>query len=77
MVKKYLGIFYRSWFLQIHYLPLAMISVLLTQLIAHFYGFHDFHRWYIILTQLIVIFLGVSLTDQILHSIASIFGIKD
>lgn len=75
--KKYLGIFYKSWWLQFHYLPLAIVGVLLTQLTAHLFGFHDFHKWYIILTQFIIIFIGVSLTDQIIHAIGSLFGMKD
>ena len=77
MAKKYLGIFYKSWWLQIHYIPLAIVTILLTQLVAHLYGIHDFHKWYIILTQFIVILLGVSITDQLIHSIGDLFGASD
>jgi len=76
-MKKYLGIFYRSWWLQLHYIPLAIVSVLLTQLPAHLFGLHDFHKWYIILTQFFIIFIGVSLTDQVIHFIGNLFGARD
>jgi len=75
--KKYLGIFYKSVWLQIHYIPSVIIAVLLTQLLAHLFGIHEFHKWYIIAIQFIVIYIGVSLTDQITHAFGDLLNLPE
>lgn len=78
MSKKYfLGIFYKSLALWLHYIPLALVGAGLTNLIAHWFGFHNIHNLWFNLSLFFTFYLGFAISDQLVHLIMRIFGVKD
>lgn len=81
MGKKFLGIFYKSWWMWLHYVPLTI----LVWLIFHgvFRLFAPVNEWFLVsgfwfnAMILAVLFIGISVLDQIVHGILSLFGVRD
>lgn len=77
MQKKFLGIFYKKWYMWFHYLPLVIVAQLIFNGIAHLFGFHVVHGVLFNIALFFALFLGISIVDQIIHGILSLFGVKD
>lgn len=77
MAKKFLGIFYKSWLLQLHYLPLALVALLISIGTAIVFGMPEIPSWHILISWFFALFIGLSITDQLVHAFLGLFGFSD
>jgi len=76
-MKKYLGIFYKSKALWLHYIPLVVIIIAVVYWTASIFGMPELPKWYISIFLFILLYITISISDQIIHAIMGMFGVKD
>lgn len=76
-MSKFLGIFYKEWYMWLHYLPSVLVAEFLVILIAKLFGMPQTPQWYILTILFFVLYIGIAITDQFVHAFYSLFGIKD
>ena len=81
MGKKFIGIFYKSPWLWLHYLPSVIGAQIVMHLILRL--FLPVNEWYILMGILFNISLFISLyfvvavVDQFVHALLDLIGVKD
>ncbi len=63
--------------LWLHYIPLALISLGVVNLVAHLFGKHTVHTTIFNIILFIALYVGLSLSDMLIHTIFKTMGIKD